>query len=80
MLKLSVISVTSVSLQQGNVKKSENSMKVVNIEEENLDIFCTSWGISMKFSGKMWLMIILKLVTKKQGFTLSLKSTLLEKP
>ena len=38
-------------------------------------------GISIKFSGKMWLMIILK-VTKKQGFTLSLslENTFLEKP
>ena len=33
----------------------------------------------MKFSGKMSLTIILK-VTKKQGFTLSLADTLLEKP
>ena len=33
----------------------------------------------MKFSGKMCLMIILK-VTKKQGFTLSLEDTFFEKP
>ena len=33
----------------------------------------------MKFSGKMWLMITLK-VTKKQGFILSLEDTFLEKP
>ena len=33
----------------------------------------------MKFSGKMYLMIILK-VTVKQGFTLSLEYTLFEKP
>ena len=33
----------------------------------------------MKFSEKMWLMIILK-VTKKQGLTLSIEDTLLEKP
>ena len=32
----------------------------------------------MKFSGKMWLMIVLK-VTKKYGFTLSLENTVLEK-
>ena len=36
-------------------------------------------GISMKFSRKMWLMIISK-VTKNQGFILSLGDTLLEKP
>ena len=45
-----------VSLQQGNVKKSEKSMKIV-----------TTRAIAMKFSGKTWLMIILK-VTKKEGF------------
>ena len=33
----------------------------------------------MKFSGKMRLMIILK-VTKSQGFTLSLEDTFFEKP
>ena len=33
----------------------------------------------MKFSGKTWFMMILK-VTKKQGFTLSLENTFLEKP
>ena len=33
----------------------------------------------MNFSGKMWLMIILK-ITQKQGFTLSVESTFLEKP
>ena len=53
-------------------------MKIANIEEYNLHIFWTTRGISMKFSGKMWLMIKLK-VTKKQGFTLSLESTILEK-
>ena len=35
----------------------------------------------MTFSGKMWLMIIIKLKKKqKQGFILSLKNTFLEKP
>ena len=33
----------------------------------------------MKFSRKMWLMIMLK-VTKKQGFSLSLGDTIFEKP
>ena len=28
-----------VSLQQGNVKKSEKSMKIVNIDGENLYVF-----------------------------------------
>ena len=56
----------SVSLQQGNVKKSEKKMKIVNIEEENLRIFWMTWGISMKFSGKVSLMIILK-IRKSRG-------------
>ena len=41
-----------VSLQQENSKKPEKLMKIVNIEEENLQIFWTSWGISMKFKKK----------------------------
>ena len=54
-------------------------MKTVNTDTENLHIFLTTWGTSMKFWGKMWLIIVLK-VTKKQVFTLSLKDTFLEKP
>ena len=34
----------------------------------------------MKFSGKMWLMVILKVTEKKQGFTLFLQNTFFEKP
>ena len=66
-------------LQQGNVKKSKKLVNVVNIEEENLHIFWTSWEIPMKFSGKMWLMIILK-VTKEQISTHSPKNIFLEEP
>ena len=60
-------------------------MKRANIDGENLHIFWTTWGIlMMTFSGKMWLMIILKLKLKKnkkkQGLILSLKNTFLEKP
>ena len=54
-------------------------MKIVNVEQGNLDIFWTTLGISMKFSGKLWLMTIFK-VTKKQCFTLSLKNIILVKP
>ena len=54
-------------------------MKIVNIDEESLHMFWTSSGISMKFSEKVWLMIILN-ITKNQDFTLSLKNTFLEKP
>ena len=60
-------------------------MKRANIDGKNLHIFWTTWGIlMMTFSGKMWLMIILKLKLKKnkkkQGLILSLKNTFLEKP
>ena len=35
-------------------KNLKNHWKdVVDIEEENLDTFWTTWGISMKYSGKM---------------------------
>ena len=54
-------------------------MKIANIDKEIFHNFWTTSGISMKFSGKMWLMIILK-VTKNQGLTLSLENTFLEKP
>ena len=37
-------------------------MKIVNIDGENLHISWTTQGTSMKFSGKMWLMIILTLI------------------
>ena len=55
-----------------NSKNRGKLMKIANIDREILHIFWTTSGISMKFSGKMWLMIILK-VTKGQGFTLSLE-------
>ena len=61
-----------VSLQEGNIKKSEKSVKTINIEGEHLYIFQMTWGISIKFSVKMWLMIIMK-VTKNQICTLSKK-------
>ena len=70
---------SSVYLQWRNVKKSKQLMKLANIDKENLHIFQTTWGSSMKFSGKMCLVIILK-VTKKQGFTTSLENTVLKKP
>ena len=63
-----------VSLQQENARRSEKAMKIVNIEEENFHIFRTTWGISIKCSGKMWFMIILK-VTKNQGFAISHTNT-----
>ena len=53
-----------VSLQQGNVKKSEKSMKIVNTKGENVHMIWMAREMSMKFSGKMWLMIILKVTQK----------------
>ena len=39
-------------------KKSKKLIKTVNIERKNLHIFWTTWGITIKFSGKMWLIIL----------------------
>ena len=40
-----------------------------------------TWETSMRFSGKMWLMIILKTTKKKKkSFTFSLKGTFFGKP
>ena len=55
-------------------------MKIANIDREILHIFLTTWGISMKFSGKMGIIMINLKVTKNQCFTLSLQDTLFEKP
>ena len=60
-----------VSLEQENAKNSEKSMKIINIEGENLERLD-------KVSENMSLIIILKF-TKKQVFTLSLENTLLDK-
>ena len=63
-------------------KNPENwwkSMEIVNIAREILHNFWTTWWSSMKISGKMYLMIILKF-TKNQAFTLSLEDTFFEKP
>ena len=49
-------------------------MKILNIDGENLQIFWTTWGILMNFSGKMTYDNI-KNHKKKQGFTLSLEDT-----
>ena len=54
-------------------------MKIANTDGEILHIFWKTWGVSMKFSGKMWPIIILK-ITKNQGFTLSLEDTFFEEP
>ena len=54
-------------------------MKIANIEREILHIFWTTLGISMTFSGNMWLMIILK-ATKNQGSILSLEDAVFKKP
>ena len=48
-----------VYLQTRKCQNIQILMKIVNIEEENFNIFWTTWGISMKFSGKVCLIIIL---------------------
>ena len=58
-------------------KKKKKLVKLVNIEEENIHIFRGTWGILMKFSGKMCLMIILK-VRENKDFTLSVENTVLK--
>ena len=54
-------------------------MKIANFNREVLHIFWTTWGNSMKFSGKMRLIIILK-VTKNLAFNLSLENSFYKKP
>ena len=63
-------------------QKSKKLMEIVNIAGENLHIFWTNWGFSRDSSGKMCLMIILKVleVTNNQGFNLALEDKFLEKP
>ena len=53
------------------MSKNSKIDQTVNIGKENIDM-------SMKFSGEMCLMIILK-ITKKQDFSLPLQSTVLKK-
>ena len=54
-------------------------MKIANIDGKSLHISWTTWGVSMKFSGKTYHMIVLK-VNKNQAFTLSLQDTFLKRP
>ena len=54
-------------------------MKIANISREILHNVWTTWAISLKFSGKVCLMIILKF-TQNQGFTLCLEDTIFKKP
>ena len=46
-------------------KIDENWWKLANFDREFLHIFWTTWGKSMKFSGKMYLKIILKVTKTK---------------
>ena len=59
------------------LKDPKNRWKLIG--GESLHVFWTNWGISMKFSRKMWLTMISK-VTKKKGFTITLDNKFLEKP
>ena len=80
MLTSSVISffVTRKFKKIKNQKNWWKLIKLANIDWEILHIFWTTWGTLITFSGKIWLMIILK-VTKKQGFAVSLEDTFSEK-
>ena len=53
-----------VTFQQGKGKcqKIQKLLIIVNIGRENRHILWTTWAISMNFSGKMWLMTILKVI------------------
>ena len=57
-------------------QKTRESGANVNIEQENFHIFWTTWGTSMKFSGKMWLSIKSK---KTRLHPFSLENTDLQK-
>ena len=52
-------------------------MKIANIDMKFIHIFWTTWGNSMKFSGKICFKMSLK-VTKDQSFALSLEDTFFE--
>ena len=62
-----------------NPKNWEKLMKIANIDREFIDIFWTTWGNSMKFSGKMCFKTILKF-TKGDGSTLSIEDAFFQKP
>ena len=52
-------------------KNQWKPMKKANIDREIIHIFSTTWAISVEFSGKVWLMMILK-ATKKTRVSPSL--------
>ena len=62
-----------------NPKNGRKLMKITYIDSEILHIFWTTWGNSIKLSGKMCFKIILK-VRKNQSFSLSVEDTILKKP
>ena len=59
--------VTATSLLTRKCQKTQKIDENINIERENLNIFWTTWGTLIEFSGKMWLNIKSH---KKKGFTL----------
>ena len=60
--------VSTTSLLTRKCQKTRKIDEKINIERENLQIFWTTWGTLMKFSGKILI------VTKKQGFTFSVEN------
>ena len=50
-------------------------MKIINIDSENLHILWAAWEISIKYLGKIWLMIIWKSTKKTVLYPLSRRYT-----
>ena len=59
-------------------KNQKKIVEIVNLDGENLYIFWRTSGILRKFPGKIWLMIILKVI-KNHGLTFSLENPFLDK-
>ena len=78
---VSLIQKSKIPFFVKNPKKWWESIKIANIDREIFHIFWTAWEISMKFSEKMWLWLVIILkVTKSQCFTLSLEDIFFKKP
>ena len=71
MLTLSVMCWRHSFLCNKKMSKNQKNQRKVNIDGENLHLFWTTGGISMKFLGKMWLMIISKVTKTRSSPSLS---------
>ena len=52
------------------MSKNKKTDKKVKFREEKLHIFWTTWWISIKFLGKMWLMIVEKSLKSEASLSL----------